>query len=345
MAVRKLDTGKWICECYPTGHRVSKQFATKGEALAFERHTMDEAEAKPWLGESVDRRTLKDVVELWFKLHGKSLTAGEHVYDKLLLIVDALENPLATDLSSKLFAHYRDKRLTGEIYFSEKWKIGASPVTINLEQSYLSSVFSELARLGEWTAPNPLESMRKFTIAEKEMTWLAHEHITELLYDCKRQSALLALVVKICLSTGARWREAVNLTRSKVTKYRITFVRAKGKKNRSIPISKELYEKIIALNGFRFFTDCYFQFLSVMDKTSIVLPRGQLTHVLRHTFAAHFLMPGGNILALQKILGHHDIKMTMRYAHLAPDHLETALRFNPLATMSTCPVEDGILRT
>ena len=25
--------------------------------------------------------------------------------------------------------------------------------------------------------------------------------------------------------------------------------------------------------------------------------------------------------------------MTMRYAHLAPDHLETALRFNPLATL------------
>ncbi len=78
-----------------------------------------------------------------------------------------------------------------------------------------------------------------------------------------------------------------------------------------------------------------FNFLSVMEKTSIVLPRGQLTHVLRHTFAAHFMMSGGNILALQKILGHHDIKMTMRYAHLAPDHLETALRFNPLATLPT----------
>ena len=240
MAVRKLTTGKWLCECYPagrSGRRVRKQFATKGEALAFERHTMEETEAKPWLGESVDRRTLKDVVELWFKLHGKSLTAGQHVYDKLLLMVDALGNPLATDLTSKMFAHYRDKRLTGEIYFSEKWKKGASPVTINLEQSYLSSVFSELSRLGEWSYPNPLENMRKFTIAEKEMAWLTHEQIVELLADCKRQDPILALVVKICLSTGARWREAVNLTRSQVTKYRITFVRTKGKKNRSIPIS------------------------------------------------------------------------------------------------------------
>jgi len=70
-----------------------------------------------------------------------------------------------------------------------------------------------------------------------------------------------------------------------------------------------------------------------MEKTSIVLPCGQLTHVLRHTFAAPFMMSGGNILALQKILGHHDIKMIMRYPRLAPDHLDTVLRFNPLATM------------
>jgi hypothetical protein len=52
MAVRKLDTGKWICECYLAGRRgrrVHKQFTIKGEALAFERHTMDEAKAKPWL--------------------------------------------------------------------------------------------------------------------------------------------------------------------------------------------------------------------------------------------------------------------------------------------------------
>ncbi|MDI5536352.1 hypothetical protein MJM28_31680, partial [Salmonella enterica subsp. enterica serovar Montevideo] len=41
-----------------------------------------------------------------------------------------------------------------------------SPVTVNLEQNYLSGAFSELIRLGEWLQPNPLENMRKFTIAE-----------------------------------------------------------------------------------------------------------------------------------------------------------------------------------
>ena len=57
----------------------------------------------------------------------------------------------------------------------------------------------------------------------------------------------------------------------------------------------------------------------------------QLTHILRHTFASHYMMGGGDILSLQRILGHSSITMTMRYAHLSPDHLESALRLSPLA--------------
>ncbi|ELN91572.1 Integrase [Salmonella enterica subsp. enterica serovar Enteritidis str. 22558] len=45
MTVRKQPNGKWLCECYPNGRngkRVRKQFATKGEAIAFESFTMEE---------------------------------------------------------------------------------------------------------------------------------------------------------------------------------------------------------------------------------------------------------------------------------------------------------------
>ena len=58
-------------------------------------------------------------------------------------------------------------------------------------------------------------------------------------------------------------------------------------------------------------------------------------HALRHTFASHYMMAGGNILTLQKILGHSDIKMTMIYAHLAPDYLGDEmdrLRFGSVAS-------------
>jgi integrase len=42
-------------------------------------------------------------------------------------------------------------------------------------------------------------------------------------------------------------------------------------------------------------------------------------HGLRHTFASLWMKRGGDIFKLQKLLGHKDITMTQRYAHLAPD--------------------------
>lgn len=47
------------------------------------------------------------------------------------------------------------------------------------------------------------------------------------------------------------------------------------------------------------------------------------------------MMNGDNILALQRILGHTDIKVTMRYAHFAPDHLMEAISFNPLSLIDS----------
>jgi integrase len=41
-------------------------------------------------------------------------------------------------------------------------------------------------------------------------------------------------------------------------------------------------------------------------------------HSLRHTFASHWVMRGGDLFKLQKILGHKSIAMTQRYAHLRP---------------------------
>ena len=44
-------------------------------------------------------------------------------------------------------------------------------------------------------------------------------------------------------------------------------------------------------------------------------------HALRHSFASHFVMSGGSMLTLSKILGHSRLETTMIYAHLAPDFL------------------------
>ena len=177
--------------------------------------------------------------------------------------------------------------------------------------------------------------MRPFRTEEMEMAWLTHDQIALLLSECKRHDNNdLSTVVKICLVTGARWSEAEGLKKSQLSKYKITFTKTKGKKNRTVPISQELYDALAEdkkdAKG-KLFSECYGAFRSALERTEIELPAGQLTHVLRHTFASHFMMNGGNILVLQRVLGHTDIKMTMRYAHFAPNHLEDAVKLNPLA--------------
>ena len=48
-------------------------------------------------------------------------------------------------------------------------------------------------------------------------------------------------------------------------------------------------------------------------------------HDLRHTFASHMVMRGVGLRAIQELLGHCDLKLTMRYAHLAPGHLRDSV--------------------
>lgn len=48
-------------------------------------------------------------------------------------------------------------------------------------------------------------------------------------------------------------------------------------------------------------------------------------HILRHTFASHLMMRGAPMPAVQKLMGHSTIEMTMRYTHLAPSTMRTAI--------------------
>jgi len=49
-------------------------------------------------------------------------------------------------------------------------------------------------------------------------------------------------------------------------------------------------------------------------------------HSLRHTFASWLVQAGTPLYTVSQLMGHTNIKMTMRYAHLAPDNKRAAAR-------------------
>lgn len=336
MTVRKIDSGEWLCDVRPNGvngKRIRKKFATKGEALYYEKYILDEMEDKPWLGEKQDNRRLSDLINQWHDLYGRTLTDVDRMMSKLKAICAGLGDPIASQLTASDFSLYREGRLKGEIPDVNGRCMEIKPVTVNHEQRNLSAVFGTLKKLGHWSLPNPLAGLPTFKVDESMVTFLYKDEIKILLdalSESKSDSVLM--IAKICLSTGARWSEAENLESSQVTPYRITYKNTKSKKVRTVPISKELYNEIPKKRG-KLFTPCRKTFERSVNKVGIELPEGQCTHVLRHTFASHFMMNGGNILVLRDILGHSDIKMTMIYAHFAPSHLEDAISKNPLSAL------------
>lgn len=320
MAIKR-DGDKWKVDCQPGGRgakRIRKWFDTKAEAVRFERHVHGKhQEGKPWEAPRRDTRRLSQLVKTWYERHGRSLKDGKARQVKLLAIAERMDDPIAANWTAQDFTEYRSTRLDQ-----------VADATANRELAYLRAMFNELRRCGEWEKDNPLALVKQIKVDETELTYLDQEQIRALLDALGDSDA--GKVARVCLSTGARWSEAETLRAEQVRPYRVTYSGTKSGKVRAIPISKELHDLITGRSG-RLFGNCYHQFRAGVMKAKIQLPPGQLTHVLRHTFASHFMQAGGNILTLQRILGHQSITMTMRYAHLAPDHLQEALKLNPIS--------------
>lgn len=314
--IKKLSDGRYKLDFYPAGSsgpRIVRIRASRKELKVLQAQYEMDYQAAPDRFE-VDKRRLSDLVLLWYRLHGRTLRDAKYRLSRTLAVVNALGDPSVDKFTGSAFSAYRERRLTE-----------VSTSTVNHETRYLRAVFSELIRLDQYAGKNPLAKIRTFAERERELSFLTLEQIPTLLHACDQSSNNhCGAVVRLCLATGARWSEANDLPPTGLLDDRVVFAATKNGRVRVVPVKPDLVAYLRSLafpTGKRLFSPCKGAFRKAVERSGIELPDGQLTHVLRHTFASHFLINGGDILTLQRILGHSDLKITMRYAHLAPDYM------------------------
>ena len=110
---------------------------------------------------------------------------------------------------------------------------------------------------------------------------------------------------------------------------------AKSGKTRHIPMNEEVLSALSAWHEQRkeselvFPNDAGGRFDNIKTSWENLIKSAQINnfrfHDLRHDFASKLVMAGVDLNTVRELLGHADIKMTLRYAHLAPEKLASAV--------------------
>ena len=216
-----------------------------------------------------------------------------------------------------------------EDYIGSRRKDGVSNATINRELACLKRMYN-LAIKWEQAKKNPVNDV-DFLEEPPGRTRFLSEEEGQLLIECS--SDHLKPIIMTALNTGMRLSEILTLKWNQihilsVIEPYLELTETKNNKKRFIPLNDDMVELFKSFKD----NDSQYVFLgirgeplkSVRKPFSRALKKASIEdfrfHDLRHTFASHYVMNGGDLMALKEILGHSNMKMVERYAHLASAH-------------------------
>ena len=198
----------------------------------------------------------------------------------------------------------------------------------------------------EWEALESVPKVRLEKEPQGRLRWLAQDEITRLLEACaKSKNKELRAVVIVALHTGLRRGELLGLTWDRVDSSRgvIRLEMTKSGRRREVPLNDDSYRALVSLGQksegrvfkTRFIKTAYDNAVAAAKLDDVNF------HPLRHTFASWAVMRGVTLKELQELLGHASLAMTMRYAHLAPERLRSAVTRLEGLTSSTQPAGES----
>lgn len=218
-----------------------------------------------------------------------------------------------------------------------------APKTVNHITTLAGTIFNHAIHKENMDFVNPQSKVKKLKVDNARERYLKTQEIDEL--NKKTESGkTINLFVKLALSTGGRLATIMNIKKKDVDleSHTINLYDFKNESSYNGFITNDLHkilEKLLPklkindtlISEFasdtiqhklkEVFDELFNEGLEANDSKNRVV-----THTLRHTFASQLAIKGTPIFTIQKLMNHRDIRMTLRYAKLAPDNGKNEVR-------------------
>lgn len=193
-------------------------------------------------------------------------------------------------------------------------------------------------KLCKWNLAMAVEPVK---IQKKERTYLSVDEVKTLIENIDHE--LIKIVVQTLYFTGLRINECLNLKiddidlNSKI----LHVIRGKGNKNRDIPINEQLLPilkgylengRVEAHSEYFFATKKSGKLSAPYVNTvlrdtvkSLGWKKHVTAHILRHSFASNLIKNGVNLVYVQRLLGHSNLKVTSIYTHANMEDLNESI--------------------
>ena len=223
-----------------------------------------------------------------------------------------------------------------ELFQTELMESGLANASCNKSLNILKHMFTKAFDYKMITEDTLKDIRRVKLLKEDNSRWryLSKEEWQQLIDGCELH---LKPIVITALHTGMRKSEILKLKWDNVDLRHgfINLDKTKNGESRNLPINATLRSTLTGINRRLDVPYVFFDprtckpYGDVKRAFHTAMRRAGITdfkfHDMRHTFASHLVMAGVNITTVSRLLGHKSLKMTLRYIHLAPKHLQSAV--------------------
>jgi integrase len=227
---------------------------------------------------------------------------------------------------------------------SDLTKQGLSPGSVKHCLVVVRQIFNKATLWGVYQGNNPIKGIKLPTLQNQRGRFLSYEEANLLMEELNKKSKQLHDMALLSLHCGLRAGEIFNLKGQDLDFENglINISEPKNKENRkafmTMAVKKMLLDRKPDSPDDYVFKDNKRERIKVISKAfrrvikhlkfneGIIDHRQKIVfHSLRHTFASWLALQGETLLTIKELLGHKTLMMTIRYAHLIPDHKRKAI--------------------